>query len=216
MLCMVYQTSPPITFNISHVPKPSESNVYKVNTEIGIRPSHSAGPCNPRSLNCHSQTPNSFYSWSMILYIHIYIYTGWWFYPSWKMWKWVGINNPLYCKMLETTHQVLYVYIYIHVFFMTVGHLILILLRSSNAPEVFSTLFLTINRHLILRWPRLSFCATKRVFCHPQRRSVGNGATPQRLVLGAHGKSSSCFPWINQLNLPLSNRYGPPNDGNYK
>ena len=65
---------PPITFNISHVPKPSESNVYKVNTEIGIRPSHSAGPCNPRSLNCHSQTPNSFYSWSMILYIHIYIY----------------------------------------------------------------------------------------------------------------------------------------------
>ena len=145
MLCMVYQTSPPITFNISHVPKPSESNVYKVNTEIGIRPSHSAGPCNPRSLNCHSQTPNSFYSWSMILYIHIYIYIlvgGFTHLEKCESELELIIPYIVKCWKPPTRfYTYIYIYIYIHVFFMTVGHLILILLRSSNAPEVFSTFF---------------------------------------------------------------------------
>ena len=112
---------PPITFNISHVPKPSESNVYKVNTESGIRPSHLAGPCNPRSVNCHSQTPNSFYSWSMIyihiIYIYIYILVGG-FHHLEKYESHLGliISYIVKFKMLETTHQFLYLYIYIYIY----------------------------------------------------------------------------------------------------
>ena len=42
---------------------------------------------------------------------YTYTISGWWFWPSWKIWKSVGIIIPnvwKYKKMFQTTNQILY------------------------------------------------------------------------------------------------------------
>jgi hypothetical protein len=51
---------------------------------------------------------------------YIYIYTGWWFQPLWKIWKSVGIIVPNIWKVIKfmfqtTTNQHMYVYVYIYI-----------------------------------------------------------------------------------------------------
>ena len=79
---------------------------------------------------------------------------------------------------------------YTHSCSMTMGHFTLYcntVIGEVSTHRFFSgVVFFTINRHLILRWPQLSFWEPKIVLCHQWRRSVGNGVVVlgRRLIVG--------------------------------